>query len=173
MAATFTALPGPAPSRAYQPLTADHCHAHPPSPAGARWDAEQGCLRDSLPNQLRQALPVLLIRPVTAEVYQAALQAGDLYLCPLYTNMQRANVSSQPDRQPLPPAVGWAVPGMHCLRCWRYCRVLARALSEQTTGSLFPRLLLHPRSHTALSIHLMLLLPLCRCHCCCRSTLPS
>ncbi|KAI3429649.1 hypothetical protein D9Q98_005734 [Chlorella vulgaris] len=61
---------------------------------GARWDAKDGCLRDSLPNQLRQALPVLLVRPVTAEVYAEALAAGDLYLCPLYTNGQRANVYS-------------------------------------------------------------------------------
>lgn len=61
---------------------------------GARWDAKDGCLRDSLPNQLRQALPVLLVRPVTAEVYAEALAAGDLYLCPLYTNGQRANVSA-------------------------------------------------------------------------------
>jgi dynein heavy chain len=61
---------------------------------GARWDAKNGCLRDSLPNQLRQALPVLLVRPVTAEVYAEALAAGDLYLCPLYTNGQRANVSA-------------------------------------------------------------------------------
>lgn len=64
-----------------------------PCPAGARWDAKQGCLADSLPGQLRQALPVLHIRPVTAEQHAAAVATGELYLCPVYTNMQRANVS--------------------------------------------------------------------------------
>lgn len=59
---------------------------------GARWDAQDDCLRDSLPNQLRQALPVLLVRPLTAQAHQAALAAGNLYLCPVYANGQRANV---------------------------------------------------------------------------------
>lgn len=63
-----------------------------PPRSGARWDAEEGCLVDSLPNQLRQAMPPLLIRPVTSDQYAAALAAGDLYLCPVYVNMQRANV---------------------------------------------------------------------------------
>ena len=76
-------------------------------PAGARRDAEEGCLRDSLPNQLRQALPVLLIRPVTAEVYQAAVEAGDLYLCPVYTNMQRANVSGRLGAAAVDALRGW------------------------------------------------------------------
>ncbi|EFN60095.1 hypothetical protein CHLNCDRAFT_133411 [Chlorella variabilis] len=61
---------------------------------GARWDAQDDCLRDSLPNQLRQALPVLLVRPLTAQAHQAALAAGNLYLCPVYANGQRANVYS-------------------------------------------------------------------------------
>lgn len=41
-----------------------------------------------------QALPVLHIRPVTAEAYAEAVGAGNLYLCPVYTNGQRANVYS-------------------------------------------------------------------------------
>lgn len=63
-------------------------------PAGARWDGEAGCLADSLPNQLRQALPVLLIKPVTADAYKAALATGKFFLCPAYTNSMRANVYS-------------------------------------------------------------------------------
>lgn len=35
------------------------------------------------------------MQPVTAEEYAQALAAGDLYLCPLYTNGQRANVSAR------------------------------------------------------------------------------
>ena len=61
---------------------------------GARWDAADGCLRDSAPGQLRHALPVLLVRPVTADAFAAAVAAGDLYLCPVYANGQRANVYS-------------------------------------------------------------------------------
>lgn len=124
-------------------------HSAPPLAAGltleaARWDAEAGCLADSLPGQLRQvrwcclalvshitrrsrremegcatesaaqqccftsyvcwscrsraptsqALPVLHIRPVTSEAYAEAVAAGNLYLCPVYVNGQRANVYS-------------------------------------------------------------------------------
>ena len=62
--------------------------------AGARWDAEEGCLCDSLPGCFRQALPALLIRPVTADVYQGAVAQGDLYLAPVDDNSPRANVYS-------------------------------------------------------------------------------
>lgn len=41
-----------------------------------------------------QALPVLHIRPVTSEAYAEAVAAGNLYMCPVYFNAQRANVYS-------------------------------------------------------------------------------
>lgn len=57
-------------------------------PAGCRWDKEEGLLKDSAPNELRQALPVLQVIPVTTQEYSLA----GCYACPVYTNMQRANV---------------------------------------------------------------------------------
>ncbi len=57
---------------------------------GARWSREEGVLRDSAPNELHQAMPVIQIRPVTGEQYSA----DGYYQCPVYTNMQRANVYS-------------------------------------------------------------------------------
>lgn len=47
-------------------------------------------LKDSNPNELHQAMPVIQVKPVTQEQYS---QAG-YYQCPVYTNMQRANVYS-------------------------------------------------------------------------------
>lgn len=47
-------------------------------------------LKDSLPNELHQALPVIMVKPVTTEQY--SLEGH--YECPVYTNMQRANVYS-------------------------------------------------------------------------------
>lgn len=41
-----------------------------------------------------QALPVLHIRPVTAEVHATAVSSGGFYLAPVYVNGQRANVYS-------------------------------------------------------------------------------
>lgn len=55
-----------------------------------RWDKEEGCLKDSLPNELHQPLPVILVKPVTTDQYNTA----GYYTCPVYTNMQRANVYS-------------------------------------------------------------------------------
>ncbi|CAD7704939.1 unnamed protein product [Ostreobium quekettii] len=57
---------------------------------GARWDKEDGVLKDSLPNELHPALPVLMVKPVTTENYDLT----GYYPCPVYTNMQRANVYS-------------------------------------------------------------------------------
>ena len=62
----------------------------PTLPGPCRWDKEEGCLKESLPNELHQAMPVILVKPVTTEQYT---QAG-YYSCPVYTNMQRANVYS-------------------------------------------------------------------------------
>lgn len=47
-------------------------------------------LRDSLPGQLHQALPVINVVPVPVEQYRL----DGAYECPVYTNMQRANVYS-------------------------------------------------------------------------------
>jgi dynein heavy chain len=55
-----------------------------------RWDKEEGVLKPSAPNELRQALPVIQVKPVTQQEY--SLQG--YYECPVYTNMQRANVYS-------------------------------------------------------------------------------
>lgn len=55
-----------------------------------RWDKEEGVLKASAPNELRQALPVIQVKPVTQQEY--SLQG--YYECPVYTNMQRANVYS-------------------------------------------------------------------------------
>lgn len=57
---------------------------------GARWDREEGCLKDSHPNELHHVMPVLQVKPVTTEQYTLA----GYYSCPVYTNMQRANVYS-------------------------------------------------------------------------------
>ena len=57
---------------------------------GARWDRQSGCLRDSMPGELHQAMPVTWVRPVTADKYS---EKG-FYVCPVYMNMQRANVYS-------------------------------------------------------------------------------
>ncbi|DBA86689.1 TPA: Dynein alpha chain, flagellar outer arm [Trebouxia sp. C0004] len=66
------------------------CYIHGLCLEGARWDKEDGVLKDSLPNQLHPALPVLQVVPVTIDEY--SLQG--YYSCPVYTNMQRANVYS-------------------------------------------------------------------------------
>ena len=47
-------------------------------------------LKDAVPNELRQALPVIQVKPVTTEQYTLA----GYYECPVYTNMQRASVYS-------------------------------------------------------------------------------
>lgn len=57
---------------------------------GARWDGELGCLAESNPNELHQALPVLRVRPVHSDRYTL----DEYYHCPVYVNMQRANVYS-------------------------------------------------------------------------------
>ena len=57
---------------------------------GARWDVKAGVLKDSLPKELHQAMPVILIKPVTADKYDLS---GYLQT-PVYMNMQRANVYS-------------------------------------------------------------------------------
>ena len=57
---------------------------------GARWDADTGALAESHPNELHPALPVLRVRPVHADQYSLE----GYYHCPVYVNMQRANVYS-------------------------------------------------------------------------------
>jgi dynein heavy chain len=47
-------------------------------------------LKESAPNELRQALPVIQVKPVTQQEYSLK----GYYECPVYTNMQRANVYS-------------------------------------------------------------------------------
>eukprot|EP00891_Asterochloris_glomerata_P001316 jgi/Astpho2/1316/Aster-06188 len=66
------------------------CYIHGLCLEGARWDKEDSCLKDSLPNELHPALPVVQVVPVTVDQY--SLQG--YYACPVYTNMQRANVYS-------------------------------------------------------------------------------
>lgn len=57
---------------------------------GARWDREDGCLRESKPNELHPPMPVIWVKPVTSDQFELA----GYYECPVYTNMQRANVYS-------------------------------------------------------------------------------
>lgn len=57
---------------------------------GARWDAEAGGLAESNPNELHPSLPVMRVRPVVIENYDL----DGYYACPVYVNMQRANVYS-------------------------------------------------------------------------------
>ena len=57
---------------------------------GARWDAETGALAESNPNELHPSLPVLRVRPVVIDNYSL----DGYYPCPVYVNMQRANVYS-------------------------------------------------------------------------------
>jgi dynein heavy chain len=55
-----------------------------------RWDKEEAVLKESNPNELHQVMPVIQVKPVTSDQYT---QEG-YYHCPVYTNMQRANVYS-------------------------------------------------------------------------------
>ncbi len=57
---------------------------------GTRWDREEAVLKDSNPNDLHPILPVIQVKPVTADDFVTA----GYYQCPVYTNMQRANVYS-------------------------------------------------------------------------------
>ena len=57
---------------------------------GARWDRAAGCLKDSTPGELHQAMPVIWLKPVTVDKYNVK----GFYNCPVYMNMQRANVYS-------------------------------------------------------------------------------
>ena len=57
---------------------------------GARWDKASGSLRDSIPGEMHTPMPVIWIKPVTSDKY--TLKGA--YACPVYTNMQRANVYS-------------------------------------------------------------------------------
>lgn len=47
-------------------------------------------LKEAVPNELRQALPVIQVKPVTTSEFSLE----GYYECPVYTNMQRANVYS-------------------------------------------------------------------------------
>jgi dynein heavy chain, axonemal len=55
---------------------------------GARWDPETSALGESNPNELHPQLPVLRVRPVVSDKYSLK----GYYHCPVYVNMQRANV---------------------------------------------------------------------------------
>lgn len=57
---------------------------------GARWDREDACLKDSNPNELHPLMPIIQVKPVTADEFVSE----GYYQCPVYTNMQRANVYS-------------------------------------------------------------------------------
>uniref|UniRef100_A0A061RCW1 Flagellar alpha dynein n=1 Tax=Tetraselmis sp. GSL018 TaxID=582737 RepID=A0A061RCW1_9CHLO len=57
---------------------------------GARWDREEGTVADSLPGELHPPMPVIQVVPVTSEDFTL----DGYYHCPVYTNMQRANVYS-------------------------------------------------------------------------------
>ncbi|KAJ9515913.1 hypothetical protein QJQ45_016901, partial [Haematococcus lacustris] len=65
-------------------------YIHGLSLEGARWDKEDGVLKESNPNELHPALPVIQVKPVTSDQYVTE----GYYACPVYTNMQRANVYS-------------------------------------------------------------------------------
>ncbi len=47
-------------------------------------------LKESAPGKLHEALPVIQVKPVTTDQYNLS----GYYQCPVYTNMQRANVYS-------------------------------------------------------------------------------
>jgi len=57
---------------------------------GARWDLKTGLMADSLPSELHPDMPVMVIKPVHVDNYSIA----GYYPCPVYMNMQRANVYS-------------------------------------------------------------------------------
>ena len=57
---------------------------------GARWDQDLGMVMDSKLKELRCLLPVIKVIPVTADKYDT----NGYYMCPVYMNMQRANVYS-------------------------------------------------------------------------------
>ena len=57
---------------------------------GARWDTGEGTIKDSKPKELRCLLPVIKVIPVTTDKYDTT----GYYACPVYMNMQRANVYS-------------------------------------------------------------------------------
>ncbi len=52
---------------------------------GARWDDKGGCLEDSKPKELFCAMPVLLVRAVTAD----KADGRDAYQCPVYATEVR------------------------------------------------------------------------------------
>jgi len=57
---------------------------------GARWNVKEGIMADSLPKELRFNMPVLRVVPVTSDTYSTK----GYYMCPVFQNMQRANVYS-------------------------------------------------------------------------------
>ncbi|GAB4813657.1 hypothetical protein N2152v2_000703 [Parachlorella kessleri] len=60
----------------------------------ARWDTEGNCIADSYANELHPTVPVIWCRPMTLQDYSLALKEETYYECPVYINMQRANVYS-------------------------------------------------------------------------------
>jgi len=69
---------------------AEGAYIHGLTMEGARWDTKSGCVRASNPKELRCPMPVIRVVPVPSDKYSAA----GYYMCPVYANMQRANVYS-------------------------------------------------------------------------------
>ncbi|MEW5311809.1 MAG: hypothetical protein WDW38_003494 [Sanguina aurantia] len=63
----------------------DGAYIHGLTLEGARWDDKGGILDDSKPKELFCAMPVILVRAVTAD----KADAKDAYLCPVYTTEAR------------------------------------------------------------------------------------
>jgi dynein heavy chain len=59
---------------------------------GARWNSKTGLVNESLPKELRCLMPIMKVVPLHSDNYPAASKGH--YLCPVYANMQRANVYS-------------------------------------------------------------------------------
>jgi len=72
------------------PPAGEGAYVHGLTLEGARWDTKAGVLKASNPKELRCPLPVVKIVPVHSDKYDSR----GYYLCPVYANMQRANVYS-------------------------------------------------------------------------------
>jgi len=72
------------------PAAGEGAYIHGLTLEGARWDSKAGVLKASNPKELRNQLPVVKIVPVHSDKYDNR----GYYLCPVYANMQRANVYS-------------------------------------------------------------------------------
>jgi dynein heavy chain len=66
------------------------CYIHGLCIEGAGWDKAEGRLVESKPNELRPVMPIIKVRPVHSDDFDLT----GYYECPVYVNMQRANVYS-------------------------------------------------------------------------------